>query len=195
MPTIMPRILPEDIPPKFVLDCQKCQLSKQRSRIIWGEGNVFAPLFVILDNPGARENRQGEPYLCGARETLQLAAIKAGIGLDRLYISYILKCRPVRAYDKPEAREKCLGYLWEQLDIIKPKVLMILGNVAVKAFLNEPLAEVKNLRGKIHHWFNYDAVVSYHPLAVRRRPNLGRQFAEDWQLTASLLNSKQRGSS
>lgn len=187
MEKTIPRILPEHTSPQAVSDCQKCELAGQRTRIIWGEGNPAASLFIILDNPGAREDRSGEPYLCGTRETMQLAAIEAGIELEQLYISYVLKCRPLRAYDKAFARETCQDYLWQQINHVSPKALMVLGNVAVSSAFNDPGAEVKNLRGRVHKISIYPTVVSYHPLAVRRRPNLAGCFAADWQLVAGLL--------
>ena len=183
----IPRILPEHRIPGKIYDCQRCELAGQGNRVIWGEGNPAGQIFVILDNPGARENRLGEPYLCGTRETLQLAAIEAGIEPEQLYVSYILKCRPVRAYEKLRARETCRDYLWEQIEAVKPRVLMILGNVAAQSLFRDPLAEVKNLRGSVRQLCDYDIIVSYHPLAVRRRPNLARYFAEDWQLAAGLI--------
>ncbi|KAF1085015.1 Uracil DNA glycosylase superfamily protein [Sporotomaculum syntrophicum] len=183
----LPKILPEDIPPHVVLDCQKCELSFHGTRVIWGEGNPSSPVFVILDNPGARENKFGEPFLCGTRETLQLAAYEAGIQPGQLYVSYILKCRPIRSYDKHKARMQCLGYLWEQIDMMQPKIVMTLGNVATQYYFRDPSAEVKNLRGKIHKDNLLSIVVSYHPLAVRRRPNLKKYFLEDWRLVALQL--------
>lgn len=64
-------ILPEEQAPKGIEHCELCELSKQRNRVIWGEGNTKASLMMIMDNPGAREDREGNPYLCGTRETLQ----------------------------------------------------------------------------------------------------------------------------
>jgi len=183
----MPIILPEDNPPDGVPGCQKCELAHQRTRVIWGEGNPSASIVVVLDNPGARENKYGEPYLCGTRETLQLAASKVGMKPEQLYVTYILKCRPIRAYDKPKARTECLSYLREQVNIIKPKIIVTLGNVATQSFLGEPTAEVKNLRGTIYKHKQYSMVVSYHPLAVRRRPVLNKYFLDDWKLVASIL--------
>lgn len=78
--------MPEDAAPSDVLNCQKCELHCQRSRVIWGEGNLDAPIIVILDNPGAREDREGNSFICGTRQTLQQAAFKAGLKIDDLYV-------------------------------------------------------------------------------------------------------------
>lgn len=186
---ILPRLLPEISPPDEVINCQKCKLSNQRTRIIWGEGSPKAALFVILDNPGAREDNCGQPFLCGTRETLLETAQKVGVKPQDMYISYILKCRPIRAYDKPEARKMCKNYLLEQIKTCNPKLLLILGDVAVQNYLDEPTAKVKKLRGKVHSRQNQRIIASYHPLAVRRRPSLKKYFLKDWELVASFLQT------
>lgn len=98
-------LMPEEQGPSEVLDCKRCELAKQRSRVVWGEGNPNAPIFLLLDNPGAREDREGRSFACGTRETLQLGLREAGIAIDDVYVSYALKCRPIRAYDKRAARD------------------------------------------------------------------------------------------
>lgn len=183
----LPKILKEDIPADHILACQKCELHKQSTRVIWGEGNPNAPILVILDNPGAREDKFGEPFLCGTRETLQKAAYEAGIYSDQLYITYILKCRPRRSYDKPNTRKICLNYLLEQINKINPRIIIILGNVAAQCFFDQPEIEVKTIRGHIHNIKGYKTAASYHPLAVRRRPALYKFFLQDWQLVAANL--------
>ncbi len=183
-----PAIMPEDSPPEAGFSCKRCELARHGGRVIWGEGNPEAPIFVILDNPGAREDREGAPFLCGTRATLQKAASEAGLEPNDLYISYILKCRPRRAYNKVRARTICLVYLWRQLEAVNPDLVMCLGNVVCQTFFDDPGAEVKQLRGRIHAVRGYNVVASYHPLAVRRRPVLYKYFLQDWVLAAGRLN-------
>ena len=195
MTKAMLSILPEDRSPVANLSCEQCELAHHGSRVIWGEGNPAAPLFVILDNPGAREDKEGAPFLCGTRETLQKAASEAGFEPGGLYISYILKCRPRRAYDREKARTACLRYLWEQLEAVNPTLVMCLGNVVCQTFWGDPAVEVKSLRGKVHHVNSYDVVTSYHPLAVRRRPQLYKYFLQDWKLAAEQIPPSTSGES
>lgn len=173
-------ILPEEAAPPEARHCERCELCKQRTRVIWGEGNPNAPILLILDNPGAREDREGNSFLCGTRETLQIGLSAAGIEIGSIYVTYLLKCRPIRAYRKPEAREACLPHLRMQLLEKKPRVLFGFGNVVAEALLpGAENASVKELRG---NWQAYEGVplgFTYHPLAVRRRPNLMRLFVED----------------
>jgi uracil-DNA glycosylase len=173
-------ILPEEQAPQAAEHCERCELSKQRSRVIWGEGNPGASLMMILDNPGAREDRQGNSFLCGTRETLQLGMREAGIDTNDVYVSYLLKCRPIRAYNKPEARAACLPHLELQFLQKQPLVLFGFGNVVAEAvFPDRESATVKELRGSWHELQGIPIGFTYHPLAVRRRPNLHRLFVED----------------
>lgn len=185
-----PQIWKEVTAPPEAANCQLCELAGSRRRVIWGEGNLEAPVLVLLDNPGERETAEGIPYVCGTRTALQEAAAQAGLGERELFVTYVLKCRPTRKYDKPAARNICLGHLMSQLVRQKPRFVFCLGNVAVQSFFGDSEAEVKLLRGRTHEVRGWRVLVSYHPLAVRRRPNLMPRFAEDWRLLASLLASE-----
>lgn len=182
-----PSVWPEHAPPPHAKDCTRCELAKHRPRVIWGEGNPQASRLVLLDNPGAREDREGREYVCGTRDTLQSAAAQAGLTEQDLYVTYLLKCRPLRAYDKEAARNACMGHLMEQLAAIQPKAVLCLGNVALRSFVGDPDAEVKTMRGAWHEARGYRFLTSYHPLAVRRRPNLWTRFLEDVQMFAAEL--------
>jgi uracil-DNA glycosylase family 4 len=183
-------ILKEEPAPSFAAACEQCELSKQRKRVIWGEGNPNAPIFVLLDNPGSREDREGQSFLCGTRETLQLGMKQAGLGIDRVYVSYLLKCRPIRAYNKPLAREACSSHLNIQLTEKKPLILLGLGNTVVQTLFPNQEAEVKNYRGKWHVFKDIATAFSYHPLAVRRRPALMKYFVEDLKFIVDKVNMK-----
>lgn len=152
--------------------------------MVWGEGNPNAPIMIILDNPGAREDREGNSFVCGTRFTLQQAAEESGLLAADLYVTYILKRRPIRAYNKEETRQICMKHLAQQLEEKKPKLLFCLGNIAVQAFFNNPDAEVKQLRGNWHMVNGFPTAVAYHPLAIRRRPNLWPLFLSDWKMIA-----------
>jgi|SRR5690625_3723191 len=173
---------PEDPTPENVVDCTKCGLYEHGSRMIWGEGNPNASIVILLDNPGAREDKVGKEFVCGTRQTLQETAHKVGLTVDDLYVTYVLKRRPRRKYDKEKTRTICINHLRKQLFDKQPSLLFCLGNVAVQSFFQNEEVDVKALRGKVHHVNGYQVAVAYHPLAVRRRPNLWPGFLEDWQL-------------
>jgi uracil-DNA glycosylase len=179
--------LPELPLPAGVEACALCELSRQRSRVIWGEGNPEGPVFVLLDNPGAREDAAGSPFVCGTRQTLREAARAAGVSDQDLHVSWVLKCRPRRAYDKEGCRAACRPYLEQQLTAPGVRVVFCLGNVALQALLGDPEAEVKQLRGRMLEHGGRPLVVSYHPLAARRRPNLFGLLVADFGLVGQIL--------
>lgn len=184
MTNFCPSLWPEEPTPEQLRDCGECGLIQHGSRMVWGEGNPKAPIMVILDNPGAREDREGAPFVCGTRQALQEAVHQVGLDKDDLYITYILKRKPVRAYDKERTREICMGHLKEQLQVKHPAFIVCLGNVAVQSFFQDPEVDVKSLRSKLHQVQGFQTAVGYHPLAVRRRPNLWTMFIGDWTFIA-----------
>ncbi|QYR21775.1 uracil-DNA glycosylase [Paenibacillus sp. sptzw28] len=189
MDAFKPLTLPEESPPPHAIECQRCELSKQRQRVIWGEGNPDAPVFILLDNPGAREDREGHPFVCGTRETLQHGLLEVGIAIKSVYVSYLLKCRPVRTYDKPLAREQCFPHLQLQLGQKKPHLLLGLGNTVAQSLFSSNAADVKGLRGRWHSIQGIPAAFSYHPLAVRRRPAFLKFFIEDLRLVSEKIQT------
>ena len=179
MSDFCPALWPEEPVPNNVKDCCECGLDKHGTRMVWGEGNPEGPIMIILDNPGAREDREGNSFICGTRQTLQQAANEVGLKTKDLYVTFILKRKPVRAYDKEETRQICMRHLEQQIQVMKPALILCLGNVAVKSFFQDSEADVKSLRGQWHDIQGYPTAVAYHPLAVRRRPNLQSLFLED----------------
>ena len=177
-----PIILPEDKAPLEARNYEQCEVYRQNPRIIWGEGNPKAPIIVILDNPGAREDKSGNEYVCGTRQTLQKAIYQVGLDINDIYITYLLKCRPLRHYDKDKARLFSKSFLVQQIEKKQPKFIVCLGDTVVQSIFDDKEEHVKNLRGSWHTVMGYPSIVSYHPLAVRRRPNLMNHFIEDWKM-------------
>lgn len=191
MKPFCPESWPEDPTPESQLNCEECGLYRQGTRMIWGEGNPNAPIMVILDNPGAREDGEGNPFVCGTRQTLQQAVHEVGLDKELIYVTYILKRRPIRKYDKERTREICMHrHLDEQLKRQKPELIICMGNVAVQSFFDNAEVDVKGLRGSWHDVKGYRSTVAYHPLAVRRRPNLYKLFLEDFMLVKSEIENK-----
>lgn len=188
----LPEVWPEQSLPLEAAGYEQCEVCTGKSRIIWGEGNPKAPIVIILDNPGARENKEGEDYVCGTRQTLQKAIYAANLKADDIYITYLLKCRPLRKYDKAKARKFSMPYLIRQIEAIQPRFIVCLGDTVVQAMLDDSEAQVKDLRGSWHTVMGYQAIVSYHPLAVRRRPNLANNFARDFEMLAQSYNSNKK---
>lgn len=179
-----PVIWPEDQWPKEAAGYKQCEICTEKSRVIWGEGNPNAPIVIILDNPGAREDGDGKEYVCGTRQTLQTALHRVNLAPGDVYLTYLLKCRPRSRYNKEEVRAFSKPFLIQQIQTMRPKFIVCLGDTVVQAMFGDQEAHVKNLRGSWHEVLGYPCIVSYHPLAVRRRPNLTRQFMEDLDMLA-----------
>jgi uracil-DNA glycosylase len=190
MTELCPVLWPEEPTPEHLKNCGECGLDKHGSRMVWGEGSYNAPIMILLDNPGAREDREGNSFVCGTRQTLQKAAHHVGLTMNDLYVTWILKRKPVKAYDKEQVRQICMVHLQQQLEEKQPKLIICLGNVAVQSFFENDEVDVKGLRGTIHEVNGYYVAVGYHPLAVRRRPNLWSVFEEDWKVAAEYYFSK-----
>ena len=145
-----------------------------------GEGNPQGSLMMILDNPGAREDREGNPFLCGTRETLQLGMREAGMDIHSVYVTYLLKRRPTRAYDKPATRAACLPHLQAQLLPEAAARVIWLWQYRSRRII--PAEGECHRQGAAGSWHEFEGIpmgFTYHPLAVRRRPNLLRFFVED----------------
>lgn len=158
-------------------------------RLIWGEGNPQAPVVIVLDNPGAREDAEGNPFVCGTRQTLHAAVAEAGLHADDLYLTFLIRCRPRKAYDREKARRIGLRYLIEQIENRQPQCLVLLGDVVTKAVLDDTGVSVRSLRQSDLSVRGIPAIVSYHPLAARRRPNLYPLLVEDLKRVRAVLDA------
>ena len=184
----IPTVWKEDTLPTTAKNYTNCEVCTPKSRIVWGEGNRNADVVIILDNPGARIDKCGNEFVCGTRQTLQTAIHKVGLNAENFYLTYLLKCRPTRKYDKQKARAFSKPFLINQIQKMNAKYIVCLGDVVVQTMFNDDSASVKNLRGQWHNVINTPCIVSYHPLAVRRRPNLMSVFLYDWRMLAKQLN-------
>ncbi len=155
-------------------------------RVVWGEGNPAGRIAIVLDNPGEREDPTGVSYVCGTRETLRHALASAGIPENEVYVTFLLKTRPTRKYDREIAVEMHLPVLRQQLAAKAWVCLVALGNTVCKAIFGSR-ADVKKLRGSRLDWLGFPLKVTYHPLAARRRPNLFPLLVEDLTEVAALL--------
>ncbi|NTU57992.1 MAG: uracil-DNA glycosylase [Chlorobiaceae bacterium] len=162
--------------------CTNCRLSLTRSNVVFGEGNPEAGLFVIGEGPGAEEDAQARPFVGRSGQLLDRILLAIGFERSDVYIGNIVKCRP------PENRnplsdeiESCKPFLMQQLEIVKPKVVLLLGRVAANTILGNTLS-LSAMRGRIIRWNQFDCVVTYHPAALLRNPNWKRPCWEDVQM-------------
>lgn len=162
-------------------ECKKCPLGNSRTNFVFGVGNENADVMIIGEAPGAEEDKQGIPFVGRAGKLLTdiLKAIR--IERDEVYIANILKCRPPNNRNPlPAEMDECTPYLFKQIELIKPKVILCLGLVAANSLLKEKSSLTK-LRGNVYQIHGIKTMVTYHPAALLRNPNWKRGCWEDVQ--------------
>ena len=167
------------------LNCTKCSLSKTRTNVVFSDGIPNNKLVLVGEAPGFYEDKTGVPFVGKAGQLLD--KIFASVGLSRkkdVYIMNTIKCRPPNNRDPlPVEKEACREYMEAQLEILKPKIILICGNVALKSLLDVPYGITK-ARGK---WFDgpYGAKMMpiYHPSYLLRNDSkeVGSPKWQMWQ--------------
>ncbi len=163
-------------------NCTKCSLQKTRLKFVYGEGYYKAKALIIGEGPGADENITGKPFVgeAGKLLTKMLAAIN--ISREDVYITNIVKCRPPgNRAPLPEESNACMPYLEQQIRIIKPKIILLLGKTAINNLLKkDDRMDVLRLKQP----FDYQGIpvwLTYHPSALLRRPEWKKDAWADLQ--------------
>jgi DNA polymerase len=163
-----------------VASCERCPLSKTRTQTVFADGTGPARIMFIGEAPGADEDAQGIPFV-GRAGQLLTKMIENGMGIPRsdVYIANVLKCRPPgNRNPEPEEIAACRGYLETQIDLVRPEVLVALGNFAAK-FLLETEEGIMRLRGKWGEYRGIPVMPTYHPSFLLRQPDRKRDAWAD----------------
>ncbi|HTV76588.1 MAG TPA: uracil-DNA glycosylase [Candidatus Baltobacteraceae bacterium] len=160
---------------KRALSCVKCpHLASSRKNVVFGVGSIDAQLMFVGEAPGADEDEQGEPFVGRAGQLLTKIIQATGLQRSDVYIANILKCRPDTPGQSagnrkptPDEMATCIPYLHEQIDLIKPKVLVALGATAVEGLLGKTLGITK-LRGNWQTYRGTPLMPTYHPAYLLR---------------------------
>jgi len=148
-----------------VINCTKCDLCKTRTNAVPGKGNFQSDVIFVGEAPGRNEDKNGEPFIGVAGKKLSIALDEAGISRDAVYITNIVKCRPPNnRVPKTNERDTCQEYLKQEISIIKPKIICILGNTAFNSILGG--SEITKFRGKIVRKDNQLYFLTIHPAAT-----------------------------
>jgi uracil-DNA glycosylase family 4 len=188
------------------LACVKCpNLASSRKNVVFGVGDIHAPLLFVGEAPGADEDAQGEPFVGAAGELLTKIIRTMGFSRETVYIANVLKCRPDtpgQAYGNrkptPDEMKTCLPYLLAQIEVIRPKVMVALGATAIEGLLGRA-ESVGKLRGKFLSFRDIPLMPTYHPAYLLRNQALSekRKLWEDMlQVLERLeapISEKQRG--
>ena len=148
-----------------VIKCTKCDLCKTRINAVPGKGNFQSDVIFVGEAPGKNEDQNGEPFIGVAGKKLSVALEEAGISRDNVYITNIVKCRPPNnRVPTTNERDTCKEYLKQEIAIIKPKLICILGNTAFNSILGG--SEITKFRGKVVRKDNLLYFLTIHPAAT-----------------------------
>jgi len=151
--------------------CTKCALHSGRNNFCYGNGNADARLMIIGEGPGADEDKMGKVFVGRSGQLLTKMLSAINLSRDEIYISNIVKCRPPNNRNPlTEEKRACLPYLEEQISIIQPEFILMLGKVAAVTLL-EIDQTLKAFREQTYLYKGITTFVSYHPSALLRNPN------------------------
>lgn len=162
--------------------CNKCKLYQGRKNIVFGVGNKNASIMFIGEGPGADEDIQGEPFVGKAGKLMNMAFQTVGIKREDVYIANVVKCRPP-ANRNPEDDEasSCLNYLRNQVMLVKPKIIVLLGSIALKNILGKEYT-ITAARGKWIEKKDIKYMPTWHPAALLRDETKKIDFINDLKL-------------
>jgi DNA polymerase len=165
-----------------VNNCTACALSQKRTNVVFGEGFSKAKIMFIGEGPGYYEDQMGRPFVGKSGELLDKILGVCGFTRDEhVYIANIVKCRPPENRDPlPEERSACLPYLLKQIEILQPKIIVLLGATALKGLI-DPNAKITQIRGTWLEWNGLQVMPTFHPSALLRNENLKRPAWEDFK--------------
>jgi DNA polymerase len=168
--------------------CTECALAGSRTNAVPGEGPPDARLVVVGEGPGAKEDETGRPFVGRAGELLTdiLAAIE--LPRERVFICNVVKCRPPQnRTPQHEEIAACLPYLYRQLEILAPAVILAMGGTAAQTLL-DTRQSLGSLRNKVHEFRGTPLVVTYHPAALLRNPHWKKPTWDDVRIARQLLD-------
>lgn len=153
---------------KSIKNCSKCKLCSTRQNIVFGVGNRDANIMFIGEGPGADEDKQGEPFVGKAGKLMNMAFGIVGIKREEVYIANIVKCRPPSNRDPQEDEANaCMDYLRNQVLLVRPKVIVLLGRIALQNILGKEY-KITASRGKWIEKKGINYMPTWHPAALLR---------------------------
>ncbi len=169
--------------------CTACRLAERRHSVVFGSGAANADLMFIGEGPGAEEDRQGLPFVGAAGQLLSRILRAISLERDQVYIANAVKCRPP-GNRNPQADEiaACSGFLRRQIDLVQPKVIVLLGKVAAQTLLGfDEGVPLYRMRDRWHTVANTPTRVTYHPAALLRNASYKRPTWDDMQVVRDRL--------
>lgn len=171
-------------------DCHRCKLHEHRRNIVFGEGNPQASLAFVGEGPGAEEDATGRPFVGRAGQLLDKIIGAIGLRREDVYIANIVKCRPPlnRTPERDEV-ETCEPFLFRQLMLIRPRVIVALGSPAFQCLLKTK-DSITRARGEWREWNGIKVMPTFHPAFLLRSPDKKREVWEDMKKVRDYLNAE-----
>jgi uracil-DNA glycosylase family 4 len=176
-------------------ECTRCALHKGRNKLVFADGDPNAQLMFVGEGPGADEDAQGLPFVGRAGQLLNNMITAMGLKREEVYICNVVKCRPPgNRTPEPEEANTCAPFLFQQIDVVRPQVIVALGATAATYLLGhrQPLA---GLRGRVHAFRGTQLIVTYHPAFLLRDPRQKKEAWADLQIAMKELGLKVPGKS
>jgi DNA polymerase len=171
-------------------DCTRCKLHQHRTHIVYGEGNPRADLMFVGEGPGADEDATGRPFVGRAGQLLDRMIEAIGKKRSDCYIANIVKCRPpLNREPEPDEVATCEPFLYRQINVIKPRLVVALGAVAAKTLLRTT-APISQLRGRFFDFRGTKLLPTFHPAFLLRSPNKKKEAWEDLKKVRDFLAGK-----
>ncbi|HDI46021.1 MAG TPA: uracil-DNA glycosylase [Candidatus Omnitrophica bacterium] len=168
--------------------CKRCSLAFTRRNPVVGEGNLDARIMFIGEAPGEQEDIQGKPFVGKSGQLLTKIIQAMGLSRDQVYIANILKCHPPGNRDPyPQEIENCLPYLFFQIEIINPEILVLLGRIAGIALFG-PQFSITKMHGQILYFRGRKVIASFHPAYLLLNPKAKKLAWEDMKKVLTELN-------
>ena len=173
---------------KQAQECHLCQLSKSRSQVVFGEGDVNADIMFVGEAPGMSEDSSGKPFVGKSGDMLtKMIENVLHISRNDVYITNIVKCRPANnAVPSPSEAHSCQPYLLKQIELIKPKIIIALG-VTAYHYLSGDDSLISEVRGKLQEHNGYKLMPTYHPSYLLRNPSAKKDVLEDLKLIQKIM--------
>ena len=182
--------LPNDLEElqKLVQSCHLCDLSKTRTNVVFGEGNPHAKVMFIGEGPGATEDETGRPFVGRAGQLLtKMIENVLEISRSEVYIANIVKCRPPNnRVPTPQEAQTCIPYLFKQIEIINPRILVALGSTSYRWLTGDTTA-ISKVRGEIIPYRGKKLIPTFHPSYLLRNPSKKKEAYEDLLKIKELL--------
>jgi DNA polymerase len=172
-------------------DCTRCPLSATRNKIVFGDGDPNARLMFVGEGPGADEDAQGLPFVGRGGQLLNNMINAMGLQREEVYIANIVKCRPPQnRVPEPVEANTCTPFLFQQIGVIRPELIVALGATAATYLLGGLKRPLSSLRGRIHEALGTKLIITYHPAFLLRDPSQKKEAWKDLQMAMAELGLK-----